>query len=181
MRGISVDLITAPTCRKDDSRVRPRCRLYGRGRFGGGITYVGKKRKGDNDPPHPMPRATTGPNSADTNHEVWVLGSIQVRLARLWSEPLIATQLQGKIRTLRQCRTSQHAVTPRSPLGPEDRSAMDTPSEQYNDRGHSARMCCNQKCTDWMWMRRFTPIPMPPCTPLRGPNRSAILHPQDET
>ena len=60
----------------------------------GGVTYVGKKRKGNNDPPHPMPRATTGPNSADTKHEVWVLGSIQVRLARLWSEPLIATQLQ---------------------------------------------------------------------------------------
>ena len=64
-----------------------------------GVVFSGgdvcrKKRKGRNDSPHPIPRATSGPYPADPNNEVWGWGSIQVRLARRCAETPIATPLQ---------------------------------------------------------------------------------------
>ena len=60
----------------------------------GAVTNVEKNEKGAITP-HPMARATSGPYSAGPNNEVWGWGSIQVRIVRIWSETLIATQLKA--------------------------------------------------------------------------------------
>ena len=90
----NVELISGPTCGRDDSQDRRRGRLHGRCHE-----------------QHPLriPRTQTTKSG---------VGDYSGSACRLRSETLIATQLQCRLRTRPQRIKRHHAVTARSPLCP---------------------------------------------------------------